>query len=108
MESLFAVIGPLAKGKDRDEHKAGDDAQMFEEGVHGQELIMPRLRPEIVGGKHSDGRQDAKAAGPQPDKTSEDNQDGAPEFDDDGGSGPEPGWLKPEVGLLRNGTGEID
>src|ERR1700730_14279119 len=81
---------------------------MLEKVVHGDETVMAGLRPEIVRGEHSDRCQHAETPGPQPDPSSENHQRGAAEFDHDGRSGPEPGWLKAEMRLLRDGRWEID
>ena len=69
---------------------------------------MPRLCPEVVGGEHGHGRQDAKTSGPKPDKSPEDDQYGAAELDDDGRSGPQPGRLQSEVRLLGDGSLKIE
>src|ERR1700751_1509533 len=81
---------------------------MFEESVGGNEPVLIDLRPEIVGGEHSDRRQHTEASGPQPYPSSNNHQRGAAEFDHDGRSGPEPSWLQAKMRLLSDSRGEVD
>jgi len=81
---------------------------MLEKGIHSQEAFVAGFSPEIVRSEHGDSCQHAKPTGTQPDPASENDEQGAAEFDDDGRGGPKPCRLEAETRLLRNRSGEIE
>src|ERR1700741_3183000 len=81
--------------------QTGDQTEVLEEGVHGDQAIMTRQCPEIVGRQHCNGSQHAEPTGTQPNPASEDHQYGTSQLDDDRGCSPEPRGLQAEVRLLR-------
>jgi len=93
---------------DAHQDETGDQTEVLEEGVQGDEAIMTRQRPEIVGGQHCNCSQHAEPTGTQPHPASEDHEYGTADLDDDGRCSPQPRGLQAEMRLLRDCTWKID